>query len=130
MNIDKYIIINQIPVRYTLRDSEGNIINTIIAEESFIQENYQGYEYEAELVTPLQENPELSQLARNVRDKKLKETDQLVLISDHSDIEAIKEYRKRLRDWPETDAFPLNIPELKDVIEELKNNIQMDILSN
>lgn len=50
--------------------------------------------------------------ARAWRDDELKETDWIMAVSDHPQLEAHKAYRVKLRDWPSTSDFPDTKPTL------------------
>lgn len=48
--------------------------------------------------------------AREWRNEKLKETDSIVAITDHSNHTALMSYRQELRDWTDTSDFPATKP--------------------
>tara|TARA_B100001564_G_C20396651_1_gene559268 strand:- start:317 stop:517 length:201 start_codon:yes stop_codon:yes gene_type:complete len=50
--------------------------------------------------------------ARAWRDDELKETDWIMAVSDHPQLDAYKTYRTKLRDWPSTSDFPNKKPTL------------------
>ena len=50
--------------------------------------------------------------SREFRDNILKETDWIMAATDHPQFEAYRDYRQRLRDWPESSDFPSGIPQL------------------
>ena len=50
--------------------------------------------------------------ARAWRDDELKETDWIMAVSDHPQLDAYKTYRTKLRDWPSTSDFPGKKPTL------------------
>ena len=50
--------------------------------------------------------------ARAWRDNELKETDWIMAVSDHPQLDAYKTYRTKLRDWPSTSDFPDTKPTL------------------
>lgn len=50
--------------------------------------------------------------ARAWRDDELKETDWIMAVSDHPQLDAYKTYRTKLRDWPSTSDFPDTKPTL------------------
>jgi len=52
------------------------------------------------------------EIAREWRNNELKTSDEIMSISDHSQLSAYTEYRKKLRDWPSTADFPKTKPTL------------------
>jgi len=50
--------------------------------------------------------------SRAWRNAELENTDWVIAISDHPELDAYKAYRTKLRDWPSTDAFPDTQPTL------------------
>ena len=51
--------------------------------------------------------------ARAWRDDELKETDWIMAVSDHPQLDAYKTYRTKLRDWPASESdFPDTKPTL------------------
>lgn len=50
--------------------------------------------------------------ARETRDNVLKKTDWVISATDHPQLEAYKTYRQAMRDWPSTEDFPYNPPQL------------------
>ena len=96
-------------MKYNIKDADGNITNTIIADADFVEANFDHYELCVQL-TP----PELTaeEAARMWRDRELKATDYIVPLSDHPQRAAYMTYRTALRDWPSTSDFPATRPEL------------------
>ena len=88
---------------WKIKDAEGNIVNTIVADEHFVEENFEHYEL---VVLPVSE-----QKAREWRDEQLAATDDLARIPDYPNSAILLEYRQALRDWPNTDDFPEKFPE-------------------
>jgi hypothetical protein len=81
----------------------GEVINTILADLSFVQEHFSEYE---EVDTSL-EDP------REWRDSQLAATDWIVPITDHPQHADYLVYRQALRDWPSTEDFPETRPSQK-----------------
>lgn len=88
--------------RYEVFDEEGNSINKIVAEESFVKENFSNYTLLPSFRIPEKE--------REWRSEKLKETDSLILLPDYPNKAKLEEYRQLLRDWPNTESFPETRP--------------------
>lgn len=55
---------------------------------------------------------DIAQGERKWRDLELQRTDWIVPVTDHPQHAAYLAYRQALRDWPDSDAFPNNRPEL------------------
>lgn len=92
--------------KYAIKNSEGVIVNYIVAEESFVSKHYEFFEK-----CPV-EFQELVISQREWRDEELKATDWVVPISDHPQHTEYLAYRQALRDWPATEDFPETRPEL------------------
>jgi len=92
---------------YKIKDSDGNVINTIMADEGFIKANFDYYE----VVTHTASNSQIEESAKDWRDAELKETDWVVPITDHPDHAKYIDYRKALRAWPSTADFPDTRPD-------------------
>lgn len=88
---------------WKIKDSDGNVINTIVASEDFVVENYADYE--------LVEIPANRTAEREWRDSELDKTDSLALLPDYPNTAILLEYRQALRDWPSTVEFPNTRPE-------------------
>lgn len=52
------------------------------------------------------------EIARKTRNRILEETDWVINTTDHPQLEAYKTYRQSMRDWPSTEDFPYNPPQL------------------
>ena len=92
---------------YKIKDSDGNVINTIMADESFVKANFS--HYEAVVITL--DSFQVEEAAKDWRDDELKETDWVVPITDHPDHTKYIDYRKSLRAWPSTADFPDTRPD-------------------
>lgn len=92
---------------FVIKDENGITVNTINAERSFVEENFQYYEEFVEEAAPQQM---LS--PRAWRDMELLNTDWIVPIIDHPKHAEYLVYRQQLRDWPSTEDFPLIKPVL------------------
>ena len=66
-------------------------------------------EQRAELQTNIPA-PSEEDTARAWRDQELLDTDHIVQIVDHSELDAWKAYRQALRDWPASQEFPATRP--------------------
>ena len=89
--------------QYKIKDAEGNVLNTIIADLEFVESNYDFYE----LVVSNRE-PSTESVERNWRDKELDRTDKYMMVSDYPENarSAMATYRQTLRDWTSTEDFP------------------------
>jgi len=94
---------------YLIKDSEGNVVNRIHADEAFVSAIYEHYEVEK---PPKPTAEAIAREARAWRDAELRETDTLMLLPDYPGKEALTTYRQALRDWPSTDTFPDTRPVL------------------
>jgi len=92
---------------YNIKDSSGNVVNTINADENFVKANFKHYE----VVTSTASVSQIEEAAKDWRDAELKETDWVVPITDHPDHTKYISYRKALRAWPSTADFPNTIPD-------------------
>jgi len=90
---------------YEIVNESNEVINVIVADESFVKANYSSYRLRAEPGTT-------EQNARQWRNEELKSTDYIVPLSDHPQRAAYMTYRTTLRDWPSTSNFPATKPEL------------------
>ena len=94
---------------YEILDAEGNVINTVAANEDFVSANYEHYR----LFVPPQEPPRpVEEVEKEWRDSELKRTDWVVPVTDHSQHADYLIYRQTLRDWTATPDFPDTRPEL------------------
>jgi len=88
----------------------GNIVNSIVASADFIA-TQQGA-WELQINQPV-ELPTEEEKSREWRDQELKFTDNIILITDHSQHSNYITYRAALRDWPSTSDFPDTKPTLQ-----------------
>ena len=91
---------------YNIKDSSGNVINTIMADASFVEANFSHYEA---VVIELQPH-QVEEAAKDWRDAELKETDWIVSLNDHPERSDYMTYRTALRNWPSTSDFPATKP--------------------
>ena len=96
-------------MKYNIKNADGNITNTIVANAEFVEANFEHYEL---YVEPTPVEPTAEETARNWRDGELSSTDTASQIPDWPNRDNILTYRAALRDWPSTDAFPATRPEL------------------
>ena len=96
-------------MKYNIKDADGNITNTIIADADFVEANFDHYEV---YVEPTPAEPTAEEAARLWRNVELAATDYIVPLSDHPQRAAYMTYRTALRDWPSTSDFPATRPEL------------------
>ena len=96
-------------MRYNIKDADGNITNTIVANAEFVEANFDHYE---EWVAPTPAEPTAEEAGRMWRDMELSSSDFIVPLSDHPQRAAYMTYRTALRDWPSTSNFPATRPEL------------------
>lgn len=94
--------------KFYIKNEAGEVLNTILASEDFVQANYEFFEEVVE--AEVSQSAELT--ARMWRDSELSNTDTLVLLPDYPNKEALLAYRQALRDWPNTTDFPEVIPVL------------------
>jgi hypothetical protein len=91
---------------YLIKNKAGDVINTIIAEETFVKDNFDYFEKQKP--TDL----EVEQDARKWRDAELVSTDNIAIIPDWPNRASYLVYRQALRDWPATENFPDTRPTL------------------
>ena len=96
-------------MKYNIKDSDGNVVNTILANTDFVAANFEHYEL---YVEPTPVEPTAEEEARMWRDGQLSSSDFIVPLSDHPQRAAYMTYRTALRNWPSTDAFPATKPTL------------------
>jgi len=96
-------------MKYNIKDADGNITNTIIADSAFVAANFEHYEL---WVAPTPVEPTAAEAARGWRDAELSSSDYIVPLSDHPQRAAYILYRESLRAWPSTDSFPATRPEV------------------
>ena len=100
---------------FIIRDADGNAVNRINADLSFVQDTYEFFE---EYVPNVPVRTEEEQASDNAafeiswRNSELTRTDTLALLPDYPNTEALFAYRQALRDWPSTVDFPDTRPEL------------------
>ena len=98
-------------MKYNIKDADGNITNTIVADAEFVEANFEYYE-EWTNPSPEPEEPTAEEEARMWRDGELSATDYIMPLTDHPQRDAYITYRESLRQWPSTDAWPATRPEL------------------
>ena len=96
-------------MKYIIKDADGNITNTIVADAEFVEANFDHYEL---WVDPTPVEPTAEEKARQWRDAELSFTDQASQTPDWPNRDNILTYRTALRDWPATDDFPDTRPTL------------------
>ena len=96
-------------MKYNIKNADGNITNTIVANAEFVEANFEHYEL---YVEPTPVEPTAEETARNWRDGELSSTDTASQIPDWPNRDNILTYRTALRDWPSTSDFPDTRPEL------------------
>lgn len=96
-------------MKYNIKDADGNIVNTIVADTEFVEANFEHYELYVEPTAP---EPTAEEAARQWRDMELAFTDWIIPLTDHPQREAHITYRESLRQWPSTESFPETKPEL------------------
>jgi hypothetical protein len=96
-------------MKYIIKDADGNITNTIVANAEFVEANFEHYEL---YVEPTPVEPTEEKEGRMWRDSELSATDYIVPLSDHPQRDAYITYRESLRQWPSTASFPATRPVL------------------
>jgi hypothetical protein len=98
-------------MKYNIKDADGNITNTIVADAEFVEANFEHYE---EWTDPNPEpvEPTAEETARQWRDSELASTDYIMPLTDHPQRNDYITYREDLRQWPSTNSFPATRPEL------------------
>ena len=96
-------------MKYNIKDADGNITNTIIADADFVEANFDHYEV---WVAPTPATPTAEEAARMWRNGELGATDKAAQTPDWPNRDNILTYRQALRDWPSTSNFPDTRPEL------------------
>lgn len=93
--------------RWKIKDGSGNVINTIIADETFVKQNYSNYE----MFVPVFREADPEVMARAWRNHQLRKTEEQVSRHpDHPQNGKWIAWRKTLRDWPSTADFPETRP--------------------
>ena len=96
-------------MKYNIKDADGNITNTIIADQQFVAATFAHYE---EWVAPTPVEPTAAETARLWRNQELATTDTASQTQDWPNRDNILTYRTALRNWPSTSDFPTTRPEL------------------
>ena len=96
-------------MKYIIKDADGNITNTIVADAEFVEANFEHYEL---YVDPTPVEPTAEEEGRTWRDSELSATDYIVPLSDHPQRADYMTYRVALRAWPSTSDFPATKPVL------------------
>ena len=96
-------------MKYNIKDADGNITNTIIADADFVEANFDHYEV---WVAPTPAEPTAEEAGRMWRNGELESTDKAAQTPDWPNRDNILTYRQALRDWPSTSGFPATRPEL------------------
>ena len=96
-------------MKYNIKDADGNITNTIVADAEFVAANYEHYEL---FVEPTPDEATAEEAAREWRDIELMATDIAAQTPDWPNRDNILAFRQELRDWPSTADFPDTKPEL------------------
>ena len=91
---------------YILDAENGNVTNTIIADEAFVQANFDFYEQCVAVVSEQDKLAITEADGRQWRDAELSASDFIVPITDHPQRAAYITYRESLRAWPSTADFP------------------------
>ena len=98
-------------MKYIIKDTDGNITNTINADAEFVEANFEHYEEWTDLnLEPVE--PTAEETARQWRDSELSSTDEAAKTPDWPNRPNILVYRQDLRDWPSTQDFPDTKPTL------------------
>ena len=87
---------------YEVFDEHGNSINKIVADEEFVKENFLNYK--------LLPSFRIASKEIEWRNIQLKETDNLMILSDYPYKEKLTQWRQTLRDWTSTEDFPHTRP--------------------
>lgn len=96
-------------MKYNIKDADGNITNTIMADAEFVEANFEHYEL---WVDPTPVEPTAAEAGRRWRDSELEATDKAAQTPDWPNRDSILTYRAELRDWPATDDFSDTRPEV------------------
>tara|TARA_R110000822_G_scaffold225886_1_gene358562 strand:- start:733 stop:1062 length:330 start_codon:yes stop_codon:yes gene_type:complete len=94
---------------YTIRNSNGDVLREIEAEESFFVSTSltdihpDAHDYVIKIFLG-DTSPE--RLAKRWRSKQLESTDWYEAVPNHSEYAAFMTYRQKLRDWPSTSEWP------------------------
>lgn len=94
---------------FIIKDADGNEVNRIIADKSFVSEHYDYYEEILPSAEALTKRKEAD--ARIWRDSELERTDIFATVNDYPHTTEVTAYRTALRDWPASADFPDTRPE-------------------
>jgi len=99
---------------FKILNSDGEVVNTILADESFVTSQYNENEYRVvvQVVTEEEKEEAKIDLQREWRNSELEATDHIPAITDHPQRAAYILYRESLRAWPSTGDFPNTRPTL------------------
>jgi len=99
---------------YKILNSDGDVVNTIEADQDFVDAHHSG-KYDL-VVPPAPTEEQLTENAhseaRDWRDGELLATDKASQTPDWPNRDNILTYRTALRDWPATDDFPDTKPNI------------------
>ena len=97
---------------FEILNSDGGVVNTILADESFVAAQYNENEYRVvvQVVTDEETEEAKIDLQKGWRDSELEATDHIPTITDHPQRAAYIAYRTALRNWPSTSDFPNTRP--------------------
>ena len=97
---------------FEILNSDGEVVNTILADESFVAAQYNENEYRVvvQVVTDEEIEEAKIDLQKGWRDSELEATDHIPTITDHPQRAAYIAYRTALRNWPSTSDFPNTRP--------------------
>jgi hypothetical protein len=98
-------------MKYIIKDADGNITNTIVADAEFVEANFEHYEEWTD-PNPTPVEPTAEEEGRMWRNSELASTDEAAKIPDWPNRANILVYRQDLRDWPSTQDFPDTKPTL------------------
>lgn len=99
---------------YIIKNENGDEINRIIANESFVKKYYDHWEFLESFAS--------HDIEIEWRNSELNRTDSFMLLTDYPYKEALTEYRQRLRDYTDSPDFPFERPDLDEIIEEFKQS--------
>ena len=103
---------------FEILNSDGGVVNTILADESFVAAQYNENEYRVvvQVVTDEETEEAKIDLQKGWRDSELEATDHIPTITDHPQRAAYIAYRTALRDWPaknDDDEYINDFPETR-----------------
>jgi len=100
---------------FEILNSDGDVINRIVADASFVEAQYSEGEYRPKAEETFSDALIAEAIAfreRNWRDSELLATDFIVPVADNPQRAAYMTYRTALRNWPASDDFPATRPTL------------------